>query len=125
MSESGRATDHLANERTFLAWIRSALALLGLGFVVAKFGFWLRQIALLESHHSASGSGGSLVIGLGLLAFGALTAGVGLLRYRTARHALEAGTFVPAGRTVDLTAAAVIALTVLLMGYLLLNHRTV
>jgi len=40
-----RVRDHLANERTFLAWVRTALGLIGLGFVLARMGLFLRQIA--------------------------------------------------------------------------------
>src|SRR4051812_16870741 len=49
-----RARDHLANERTFLAWVRTALGLLGLGFVLARMGLFLEQLALTSlpgSHH--------------------------------------------------------------------------
>jgi uncharacterized membrane protein YidH (DUF202 family) len=35
-----------AAEQTFLAWIRTGLALMGFGFVVARFGIFLQQIAL-------------------------------------------------------------------------------
>jgi putative membrane protein len=31
-------SDYLAVERTFLAWIRTGLAFMGFGFVVARFG---------------------------------------------------------------------------------------
>ncbi len=40
-----RARDHLANERTFLAWIRTALGLIGMGFVLARMGLFLEQLA--------------------------------------------------------------------------------
>ncbi len=36
-----RSTQHLANERTFLAWLRTCIALMGLGFVVARFSLFL------------------------------------------------------------------------------------
>ena len=39
-----RVRDHLANERTFLAWIRTALALLGFGFVLARMGLFLQDM---------------------------------------------------------------------------------
>src|SRR5690349_11464639 len=42
----GRIADHLANERTFLAWIRTALGLIGLGFVLARMGLFLRNLAM-------------------------------------------------------------------------------
>lgn len=35
----------MAAERTFLAWVRTGLAMMGLGFVVARFGVFLREIA--------------------------------------------------------------------------------
>ena len=45
--ENTRAREHLANERTLLAWIRTAIALMGLGFVVARFGLFLREISAI------------------------------------------------------------------------------
>lgn len=43
---STQVTNHLANERTFLAWIRTGLATVTLGFVIAKFGLFLREFGL-------------------------------------------------------------------------------
>src|SRR3954467_9885455 len=37
---------YLAAERTLLAWIRTGLALMGFGFVVARFGLFLRELAV-------------------------------------------------------------------------------
>jgi putative membrane protein len=42
---STRGNEYLANERTFLAWIRTSIAVMSLGFVVARFSLWLREIA--------------------------------------------------------------------------------
>jgi len=39
--------DHLANERTFLAWLRTSIALMAFGFVVMKFSLFLRHLTLL------------------------------------------------------------------------------
>src|SRR5215831_8405921 len=41
-----RSTQFLANERTFLAWLRTSLALIGLGFVVSRFGLFLRELGI-------------------------------------------------------------------------------
>ena len=43
------ASDFLAAERTFLAWIRTGLALMGFGFVVARFGLFLQTLQSSES----------------------------------------------------------------------------
>jgi putative membrane protein len=39
------AADYLANERTFLAWVRTSIALMGFGFVIVKFALFIRQIS--------------------------------------------------------------------------------
>jgi putative membrane protein len=39
----GKASDHLANERTFLAWIATSISIIVFGFFVAKFGITLRE----------------------------------------------------------------------------------
>jgi putative membrane protein len=52
----GSLSDSLAAERTYLAWIRSGLALLGLGFVVAQFGLFLERLgARLTAKNCPSG----------------------------------------------------------------------
>ena len=50
-------SDYLAAERTFLAWIRTGIALMGFGFVVARFGLFLQalQTNVKESHPVSSG----------------------------------------------------------------------
>src|SRR6266536_2625555 len=35
----------LANERTFLAWVRTSIAVMSLGFVIARFSLWMREVA--------------------------------------------------------------------------------
>jgi putative membrane protein len=69
-----------AGERTLLAWLRTGLALMGFGFVVARFGLFLRELAAV---HESSGpsQGWSLWIGTALVA-----AGVGLTALAAAEH---------------------------------------
>ena len=39
-----KITDYLANERTYLAWLRTGIATIALGFVVARFGLLIRTL---------------------------------------------------------------------------------
>jgi len=64
---SKRVSDHLANERTFLAWIRTGLATITFGFVVERFGLLLRELGFKGNttvipYHLSSFFGVSLTI---------------------------------------------------------------
>jgi len=51
-----RSTQFMANERTFLAWLRTSIGIIGLGFVVARFSLFLREFGLIMAKEEA-GSG--------------------------------------------------------------------
>ena len=110
-----------AAERTLLAWVRTAIALMGLGFVVAKFGLYLHLIAGHEPSPRqellALATGVSMVI----LAVG--TCLVAAMQYR--RLVAELGPAeIPRGYAVNLatvTAYALAALGVLVAAYLMVS----
>src|SRR6266481_4856193 len=66
----GQLRDYLAAEQTFLAWIRTGLALMGFGFVVARFGLFLQQLRVVDHAPSAPSYGVSLWFGTALIAVG-------------------------------------------------------
>ena len=66
-----------AAERTFLAWIRTGLALMGFGFVVARFGLFLREVAIVQGT-AVPAPGLSRWFGVGLIAVGVLLTGAAL-----------------------------------------------
>ena len=66
---------YFAAERTFLAWLRTALALMGFGFVVARFGLFLREMALTSTGQMPA-AGSSRWFGIGLIVLGITVAAV-------------------------------------------------
>ena len=69
-SRSFGPSDYLAAERTFLAWIRTGLALMGFGFVVARFGLFLQEIHVVAPNVPAPRHGLSIWFGNALIAAG-------------------------------------------------------
>jgi uncharacterized protein (DUF302 family)/uncharacterized membrane protein YidH (DUF202 family) len=69
-SQKAALSDYLAAERTLLAWIRTGLALMGFGFVVARFGLFLQQLQIMQRIPEAQSYGLSLWFGTALIAAG-------------------------------------------------------
>jgi putative membrane protein len=63
--------DYLAEERTLLAWIRTGIALMGLGFVIARFGIFGDQADMSQQTQAVHPHAFSLGFGAALIAIGA------------------------------------------------------
>ena len=83
-TSGNRARDHLANERTYLAWLRTALAVVALGAVLAR---------LPGARTGPVTAAAALALG-----FGSLALAYGTRRYYLVRRDLERNEFTPAGR---------------------------
>ncbi len=86
-------SDHAANERTFLAWIRTAIAVMAFGFLVAKFNLFLKIAA-------QSLAGGRQEVAVPGGGFGGV-AGIALILAGTAMVVMATARFVRTGRAID------------------------
>jgi putative membrane protein len=68
--QTSSPSDYLAAERTFLAWIRTGLALMGFGFVVARFGLFLEALETGRPNFQARAFGPSFWFGTALIILG-------------------------------------------------------
>lgn len=80
-AESFHLSDHLAAERTLLAWIRTGLALMGFGFVVARFGLFLQELQVIRPGVYAHSNGLSLWFGTALICVGVVVDVYSSMRY--------------------------------------------
>lgn len=110
-----RASEFLANERTFLAWIRTSIAVISLGFVVAKFGVWLRELSTrLAPQIPVPSTGMSLPIGVAMMALGGALAILAAWHYHLVNLAIERGE-VRANRGLVVAVTVGVALLALMM----------
>jgi len=84
-------SDYLAAERTFLAWIRTGLALMGFGFVVARFGLFLQALAIGPSSFQVRPYGPSFWFGTGLIMLGVAVNALCARNHIRLVHELERG----------------------------------
>ncbi len=116
--------DHLANERTFLAWIRTSIALMGFGFVIVKFALFIKQISLALGEKVATQSNGySAIIGVLMVALGAIMATLAYLRYRNIEKQLNENAYFPSKWLSVLVTLSIVVGSILLILYLLPNIR--
>ncbi len=121
---NSRSREHQANERTFLAWIRTSIALMGFGFVIVKFALFLKQISLLVQRSTVVPSRGySADIGVIMVALGVLLAMLSFWQYRKTAKQLESNTYAPSSLLSVILALAIIIGGILLIIYLLPNIK--
>jgi len=111
----------LAAERTLLAWVRTGLALMGFGFIVARFGLFLHELSAARNQ-PAPDDRGSLWVGSGMVALGAAIQILATIRHvRLLRQLSQKGPYQPAVWSLGVCVTLLLAvLGIVLVGYLLL-----
>jgi putative membrane protein len=108
-----RYSDHAANERTFLAWVRTAIAVMAFGFVIEKFDLFLSVAApraalpQIAPHNQAFAN----AAGLAFIAIGVITVIIAGLRFVATAKAIEIDQTVPSpGERLDIALFVLIGL---------------
>jgi len=96
---------HLANERTFLAWIRTAIGIMAFGFVLEKFSLFLKYFAhyLTQTPHAGAPAvqhapwspGYSSFLGMILIGLGAFMGVLAFIRYKRTEKQIDEDTYHP------------------------------
>jgi putative membrane protein len=125
--DKGSAGDprvRFAGERTLLAWMRTGIALMGFGFVVARFGLFLRELAEASHTPPPASVGFSLWIGTALVLLGVAAASMAAAQHIRFLQRLARGEpYRPPSWSLGVAVAAVLAAVGIMMTvYLLLLH---
>ena len=131
--KSDLSQQYLANERTFLAWVRTCIALIGLGFIISKFSFFLVEFRMIFQNYvidsSAKLSNNNLqssindplssLIGIGIVILSFVLILFALKNYRDTFKAINVRDYKPKNTTIYITTAIIITLTLIMVVYLL------
>jgi len=115
---------YFAAERTLLAWVRTALALMGFGFLVERFGLFLRQLAEVRGQTFHRGNG-SVWLGTVLVLMGTVILIVSARRHMRALHRIAPGTDLakPSANKASLSLTIALALFGIALAVYLLTLR--
>jgi putative membrane protein len=115
-----KPNDHLANERTYLAWVRTGIGIMAFGFVVVKFSLFVKQIGfVLQTKVTAPSHGYSSIIGIILVSLGTLAILFSFLQYRRTERQLRTGTYKPTTFLTSILTSVIFLISILLIAYLL------
>ena len=119
---------HMANERTFLAWIRTSIGIMAFGFVVVKFALFIKQISSFlassgfpEMHVVQTPHGYSSFFGIALVGLGALMGVLAFVRYKKVEKQIDEDMYQPSLILDILLTLSVLAVGIFLVIYLIHN----
>ena len=119
-----RSTQHLANERTFLAWLRTCIALMGLGFVVARFSLFLREFRIITKNQTIPTNlptqSPSDILGMSMIGLGILLIIYALINYLKVQKDIEVGRYLPRHSIMYIASIGLVIFGVIVLGYLIM-----
>lgn len=127
MPKIDRQREHQANERTFLAWLRTSIALIGFGFAIARFGLFIRQLNFTLTHQLEEPAPHRFFtsenLGISLVIFGIITLLLAVWRYNQVFWQIEQGNYQPSRFTVWVMTGVVVIFGILSIPLLLLRTK--
>lgn len=113
--------DHLANERTMLAWVRTGIGIIAFGFAVVKFSLFVRQISAVLGKNLTKQHGYSAEIGIALVILGTLSILFAYIQYRHTGRQLDADEFHHSPLLIQLLVGLIFLVGLALVVYLVMT----
>lgn len=115
---------HMANERTFLSWIRTSIGIMAFGFVVERFAIFIKQVSYflgrpVEAAAPPADHGSSSVFGILLVGLGALMGLLAFIRYKKIEKQIDEDAYHPSLILDVLLTISILAIGIFLVIYLI------
>jgi putative membrane protein len=122
---SERLQQYLANQRTFLSWVRTSIALIGLGFAIERFSIFLQQFRLIADPHTTANAASatahqySALVGIGMIVVGTSLIIFALKNYLGSNKTIASGRYKPKNAIVYTASATVMGLGIIMIIFLI------
>ena len=123
-AKDGNRRVHMANERTFLAWIRTSIGIMAFGFVVEKFAIFMKQMSIVLGNSTTGNTlppshGYSAIIGIFLVGLGTSLVLLAFVRYKKVERQIDTDTFHPSTFLDIILTLSIVAVGIFLVTYLI------
>jgi Predicted membrane protein len=124
LKRTGDRRLHMANERTFLAWIRTCIGIMGFGFVVERFALFVKQMSyvLVKSNTNIvlpTSHGYSSIAGIFLVSLGSLMSVFSFIKYKKVERQIDEDTYHSSSLLNMLLSISVLAVGIFLVIFLI------
>ena len=122
---SERLQQYLANQRTFLSWVRTSIALIGLGFAIERFSIFLQQFRLIADPDTAGNAASataheySALVGIGMIVVGTGLIIYALKNYLDSNKTIASGRYMPKNAIVYTASATIMGLGIIMVIFLI------
>src|ERR687892_779622 len=122
---SERAQQYLANQRTFLSWVRTSIALIGLGFAIERFSIFLQQFQLIAGTDAIGNSSSatayeySALVGIGMIIVGTSLIVYALKNYLDGNKTIATGRYMPKNAIIYTASITIIGIGLIMLIFLI------
>lgn len=114
--------EHMANERTFLSWVRTGIGIMVFGFVIVKFSLFINQLPSdFFQNSDIPKNGFTVFIGIALVFTGALTILISYWKYRQTHKLLQKGEYLYSTLLVTILTVTIFLMSMIIIAYLLIG----
>ena len=124
--KAGHRRLHMANERTFLAWIRTSIGIMAFGIVVGKSALFVKQMSLVSGNADIENTlppshDYSAIVGVFLVGLGTLIGPLSFVRYKKVQRQIDEDAYQPSSKLDRLLALSVLTVGIFLVMYLIFS----
>jgi inner membrane protein YidH len=125
-NRSTKNRDHLANERTFLAWIRTSVGIMAFGFVVEKFSLFIKELTTVLGYTHLINApllpkSYSSIFGFIIIAFGLAICIFSFFKYKAMEKQIENETYVSFVKIIEFIIAIFVLIVICLVVVLMIS----